>query len=171
MCATVLRLHDLPQVNQPGSTAAQRLRHALQEGGVSARALSRRLADRPEVDAAAESIRRSISNWLAGETIGTTYQQLIEDELGLPAGFLYEPNVTAIRQRSLEQRVSRLEVLVHDLQARLVEALAVSERMTELVQEHRAMILGLQTRLEELESRQDSRPSGSGAIGTRSPPE
>ena len=87
---------------------AARLRRAIQESPYSIRGLSRALAERADVDAQPESIRRSIGKWLDGEPIGQAWAMILEDHLGVEPGGLYERNFS--RAVSLAgQLVRRLE--------------------------------------------------------------
>jgi hypothetical protein len=90
------------------TTPSQRLRAAIEDSPYSIRSLSIALSRRPDVNAAPESIRRSLSRWLRGEPIGNGWAVILEDQLGLPADSLIEPNFS--RAVSLAgQLVRRLE--------------------------------------------------------------
>lgn len=100
----------------------KRLDRAMKSAGMDRSELARRLAARADFNAKPASVYRTIKRWISGDLpITVANQAAIEEELSLPAGYLYEEDVKLIRQRTLEQRVGRLEQQLLDLHRRLVE--------------------------------------------------
>jgi hypothetical protein len=50
------------------------------------------MAERPDVSATADSLRRSLNKWRNGEPMGARYGRILEEMLGLEDGALDEPN-------------------------------------------------------------------------------
>ena len=148
------------------STVAQRLRHAIESADVSVRALSVRLSKRDDVTASADSLRRSLSKWLAGDTIGVDYQAILEDELGCPPGYLYEADVTALRQRDVERRLRAIEQQVALMQARQEAMSAVVADLSESQEVNSQLLETHESRLAEAESALARLRHGQGSVGT-----
>lgn len=89
--------------------AAGVLRDAINASPYSVRSLSKALAARPDVNAKADSIRRSLTKWIHGqEHPRAGWQRILEDQLGLRPGALSAPSMS--RAVSLAgQLVRRLE--------------------------------------------------------------
>lgn len=116
-----------PTVADPAPLAAGRLRAAIDASPYSIRSLSRALAERPDVEAQPESIRRSIGKWLDGEPISSAWGSILEDQLGLAAGTLIVPGPS--RAISLAgELVRRLEAGEHLPPARLLAVAEATER-------------------------------------------
>lgn len=98
---------------------AARLERVLR--GVSIRGLAKRISEREGVTANGESIRKAITRARDGKQPLGKYEHHVEEELSLPAGYLFEPDVTAARQRELEQRVAVIEARLEELWGALAD--------------------------------------------------
>jgi hypothetical protein len=95
----------LPHVTSPAPPAA-RLRAAIESSPYSVRSLAKAIAARPDIALAEDTVRRTINKKLAGrEAIGDQWAALLENQLGLEAGYLHEQDFS--RALSLAAQIVR----------------------------------------------------------------
>jgi hypothetical protein len=95
----------LPVVTPPSSAAA-RLRAAIDASPYSHRSLSKAIAARPDITLSEDTVRRTLNKKLSGrEAIGDHWATLLENQLGLEPGYLHEQDFS--RALSLATQIVR----------------------------------------------------------------
>lgn len=88
----------------------ERLALAIKRAKIGHAELGRRLADRPDTNRTANSFYRSIKRWIKGdEPMTLPVQALLEDELGLTTGYLFDADPVAVKLRETERRLDKIE--------------------------------------------------------------